>query len=181
VLRLTGAMPIDGGVPRLWMARLSGPSASRVAAASRMAMLPTPSISRTSDRLSSAVHRTHEERRPRTLVDHNPHETRGVVHTWPRPTPLAEDLPNRVTTPFTLVGNSADSRGLAQCRATVCCTLPNDHAQQPGPLGELHIPESEHAAPVGCSVLILMEAPSSADHHGRLALGIQPQEEEETS
>jgi hypothetical protein len=88
---------------------------------------------------------------------------------------------NMATTPFTLVGNSADSRGLAQCRATVCCTLPNDHAQQPGPLGELHIPESEHAAPVGCSVLILMEAPSSADHHGRLALGIQPQEEEETS
>jgi hypothetical protein len=30
--------------------------------------------------------------------------------------------------------------------------MPNDHAQQPGPLGELHIPESEHAAPVGCSV-----------------------------
>src|SRR5882672_11417039 len=26
----------------------------------------------------------------------------------------------------------------------------NDHAQQPGPHGELHIPESEHAAPVGC-------------------------------
>jgi len=59
---------------------------------------------------------------------------------------------NMATTPFTLVGNSADSRGLAQCRATVCCTLPNDHAQQPGPLGELYIPESEHAAPVGCSV-----------------------------
>jgi hypothetical protein len=35
----------------------------------------------------------------------------------------------------------------------VCCTLPHDHAQQPGPLGELHIPASEHAAPVGCSVL----------------------------
>src|SRR5882724_370636 len=86
------------------------------------------------------------------------------------------------TTPFTLVGNSADSRGLAQCRATVCCTLPNDHAQQPGPLGELHIPESEHAAPVGCSVLILIEAPSSAYRRGMLALGKEPQpKEEETS
>jgi hypothetical protein len=40
------------------------------------------------------------------------------------------DLPNRVTTPFTLVGNSADSRRLAQCRVTVCCTLPNAQAHR---------------------------------------------------
>jgi hypothetical protein len=44
-------------------------------------------------------------------------------------TPLAleisyRDLPNRVKTFFTSVGNSADSRGLAQRRATMCCTLP---------------------------------------------------------
>ena len=70
----------------------------------------------------------------------------------PYPTLLLFTKTDEEPTPFTLVGNSADSRGLAQCRATVCCTLPNDHAQQPGPLGELHIPESEHAAPVGCSV-----------------------------
>ena len=29
----------------------------------------------------------------------------------------------------TSVGNSADSRGVAQCRATVCCTPPNDGHQ----------------------------------------------------
>jgi hypothetical protein len=33
------------------------------------------------------------------------------------------DLPNRVTTSFTLMRNSADSRRLAQCRDTVSCTL----------------------------------------------------------
>jgi hypothetical protein len=47
---------------------------------------------------------------------------------------------------------------------TVCCTLPHDHAQQPGPLGELHIPESDHAAPVGFSAMILIEAPSLTYH-----------------
>jgi hypothetical protein len=36
----------------------------------------------------------------------------------------------RANTSFTLVGNSADSRGLAQCRATVCCTLPNARVEQ---------------------------------------------------
>ena len=46
-------------------------------------------------------------------------------------TPRAQDThtPNMATTPLTLVGNSADSRGLAQCRATVCCTLPNARHQ----------------------------------------------------
>jgi hypothetical protein len=35
------------------------------------------------------------------------------------------DLPNRVKASFTRVGNSADSRGLAQCCATMCSTLPH--------------------------------------------------------
>jgi hypothetical protein len=35
-----------------------------------------------------------------------------MEHTWPKAS-------------FTRVGNSADSRGLAQCCATMCCTLPN--------------------------------------------------------
>jgi hypothetical protein len=35
---------------------------------------------------------------------------------------FARASPNMATTSLTLVGNSADSRGLAQCRATVCCT-----------------------------------------------------------
>jgi len=32
------------------------------------------------------------------------------------------ELTNRVTTPFTSVGNSADLQGLAQCGDTVYCT-----------------------------------------------------------
>jgi hypothetical protein len=36
---------------------------------------------------------------------------------------FGQDAGSRETS--TPVGNSADSRGLAQCRATVCCTLPN--------------------------------------------------------
>ncbi len=32
---------------------------------------------------------------------------------------------HRATTPLTPVGHAADSRGLAQCGATVCCTLLN--------------------------------------------------------
>jgi hypothetical protein len=59
--------------------------------------------------------------------------------------------PNRANTSLTLVGNSADSRGLAQCRATVCGTPPNDNAHLPGPLGEQHVMERLHAAPVRCS------------------------------
>jgi hypothetical protein len=38
-------------------------------------------------------------------------------------------LANMATTSFTPVGNSADSRGVAHCRATVCCTPPN-HGHQ---------------------------------------------------
>jgi hypothetical protein len=41
---------------------------------------------------------------------------------------------NMATTPFALVGNSADSRGLAQCRATVCCTLPRHNDFREGKL-----------------------------------------------
>jgi hypothetical protein len=35
--------------------------------------------------------------------------------------------PNMVTAPLTLVGNSADSRGLAQCRDIVYCTPPRPY------------------------------------------------------
>jgi hypothetical protein len=41
---------------------------------------------------------------------------------------------NMAKASFTLVGNSTDSRGLAQCRATVCCTPPNDCVHLPGRL-----------------------------------------------
>src|SRR6266545_1946751 len=35
--------------------------------------------------------------------------------------------------------------------ANLVVSTPNDPAQQPGPLSDLHISESEHAAPVCCS------------------------------
>jgi hypothetical protein len=54
-------------------------------------------------------------------------------------------------TSFTLVGNCVDSRGLTQCRATVCYTLPNDQAHLPAGRESLHVTKSRHAPPVRCS------------------------------
>ena len=38
---------------------------------------------------------------------------------------------------FTSVGNSADSQGLAQRRATMCCTLPNTQVTGTGRVGDV--------------------------------------------
>jgi hypothetical protein len=56
--------------------------------------------------------------------------------------------------------------------------LPN---ARPEPRLEAGATEERRLEGVGSKPMILIEAPSSAYHHDMLALGTQPQEEEETS
>jgi hypothetical protein len=53
------------------------------------------------------------------------------------------------TTSFTLVGNSADSRGLAD--VTPCIATPNEEAQQRRPPVRQDTPKNSDAAAVCCS------------------------------
>ena len=77
------------------------------------------------------------------------------------------DLTNRVTTSFTLVGNSTDSWELAECHDAVYDTPSNDCVHLPGQRKKRDASNNRHAGPVKCNAFFGGGPPAkpSSDAH----------------